>query len=1025
MNKEEIIKQLAELQTRLDSEVDNYNIDNRVEEIEQITARIEKNNTVLKYYTEQLADDKNFVDETPLQYYLMLEAQELENLKSKQAAERENQDKILTEESIIASSEATILAGQEEIAKLGVDNTQFGIDIRRARLSSNKEKVDACESKIASNNKRVEEIEAQIGAIQTSIEQHTSVIESLNGLTENLKEQTAEAKTKYEEVVVQEKASKNGEIDLAKKNKAEAQLETLKTITSTLEQRSAAISYDFAGELRGIINGYTNSEINDEEMKAKLSELKAKLPEDFIKSDEAARNAEISENQRVQEILEVTVDDLTKKVANEDNYKVTPAQAAKIRAKLSACKKNMSSYDSQIAMLNSQIPSNELDLNEYQEMINLCNDENEEIARQIIFNNGVDKDLEAELTAKQKMNFTIIAEANELIENVNIDGLENTQVLAQLEERKARTEKLIASYQAELADENAIDRSKMRLDQIELANSKQGLNALKNREQFLNNSIIVTIDNIIGGNLAMNNGVEINENSTKPLPFASSDGVNLEDMSFDESRDIYSSSNPLPFAHSTEVNPEDMAFNDSQDISSIPVGEVNTKDSNEFADLNPDGFGANDDDLDLFGIKKTVSNDDEDEKIEEIDTSDVNENLRNKSKLDKFKTAFKKHWRKVAIIVTLIVVMVGLKSCDQDKVNKATDSIINNDKTMEDVIDSKDPDKSLQDFLDNNGLKIDDNKQDNTTPDKNTENSKPTQTPTNNNNNGKSETPHTEKAPAPTEKAADPVDPASIVDEHPDVKITLPHVDPVDPSTIIDEHPDVTPTPTPAPTPDQGTIIDNGGVTGNETVPDDAWDNETPVPNNTPTNGGVSGNETVPNNAWDNETPVIEGSSTNSNQTGNGSSTVVTPVPTPAPTPATPTPAPTSSTTTISVNPGDALIVNDKGVNYVSDNKSNYEAKPTDQDIFANDAVKSVSVATDETGKDKINVEINSKDAQRTTTLTDADVATISTENNINNDEIAQIEAQYKAQQAALEELKQQVKSSETTVTEPTAGITK
>jgi chromosome segregation ATPase len=716
MNKEETIKQLTELQSRLDSEVDNYNIDNRVEEIEQITARIEKNNAILKYYAEQLADDKNFIDETPLQYYLMLEAQELENLKAKQAAERENQDRILIEGSIIASSEATILAGQEEIAKLGVDNTQLSIDIRRARLSSNKEKVDACESKIDNNNKRIQEIETQIGTIQTSIEQHTSVIESLNGLTDNLKEQTAEAKAKYDDVVAQEKASKNGEIDLAKKNKAEAELESLKTITSTLEQRSTAISYDYAGELKNIITDYTNSEINDEEMKAKLSELKTKLPEDFIKSDETARNAEISENQRVQEILEVKIDNLKSKLDNEDNYKVSPAQYAKIRAKLSACKKNMSSYDSQIAMLNSQIPSNELDLNEYQEMIDLCNDENEEIARQLILNNGVDKDLEAELTAKQKMNFTIIAEANELIENVNVDGLENTQVLAQLEERKARTEKLIASYQAELADENALDRSKIRLDQVELANCIQGLNALKNREQFLNNSIIVTIDNIIGGKLVNNNGVEINTNSNNSLPFATSDGF----------------------------NPEDMTFNDSQNISPIPVGEVNANDPYDFENLNPNGFGASDDDLNLFGIENPASKTDENEKIEEINTSEVNENLKNKSKLDKFKTAFKKHWRKVAIVVALMAALAaGLKSCDQNKVDKATDAIINNDDAMEDVIDSQNPDNSLQDFLDRNGLTIEDNKQDTTNPVNETEKAKPTS----NENNGNSSAPYTEKAP--------------------------------------------------------------------------------------------------------------------------------------------------------------------------------------------------------------------------------------------------------------------------------------
>lgn len=975
MNKEETVKQLTELQTRLDSEVDIYNIDNRVEEIEKITAKIEKNNAILKYYIEQLADDKNFIDETPLQYYLMLEAQELENLKSKQTSERENQDKILIEESIIASSEATVLAGQEEIAKLGVDNTQLSIDIRRARLSSNKEKVDACESKIASNNKRIQEIETQIGAIQTSIEQHTSVIESLNGLTDNLKEQTAEAKAKYEDVVAQEKASKNGEIDLAKKNKAEAELESLKTITSILEQRSAVISYDYAGELKNIITDYTNSAINDDEMKAKLSELKAKLPEDFIKSDEKARNAEISENQRVQEILEVKIDNLKNKLDNEDNYKVSPAQYAKIRAKLSACKKNMSSYDSQIAMLNSQIPSNELDLDEYQEMIDLCNDENEEIARQLILNNGVDKDLESELTAKQKMNFAIIAEANELIENVNIDGLENTQVLAQLEERKARTEKLIASYQAELADENALDRSKIYLDQIELANSIQGLNALKNREQFLNNSIIVTIDNIIGGNLVNNNGVEINTDSNNSLPFATFDGF----------------------------NPEDMNFDNSQNISPISVGEVNTNDTYNFDGLDPNGYGANDDDLNLFGIGNPASKTDEDEKIEEIETSEVDENLKNKSKVTKFRTSFKKHWRKVAIVVTLIVALVGLKNCDQNKVNKATDSIINNDDVMEDVIDSQNPDDFLQDFLNRNGLTIEDNEKDTANPVNDTEKAKPTS----NENNGNSSAPYTEKAPETKETPAVPVEP----------------------STIVDEHPDVTPTPIPTPTPDQGVIIEDGGVSGDETVPDDAWDNQTPAPT-TPEpggNGGVTGNETVPDNAWDNETPVIEESSTNVNPTGNnvtGTTTTITPAPTtpePTPTPKTPT----AATTTISVNQGDALIVNDKGVNYVSDNNSNYEAKPTDKDIFANDAVQSVSVVTDETGKDTINVEINSNDANRATALTDADVKAISTENNIDADEIAQIEAQYKAQQAALEELKQQVKSSETTVTEPTTGITK
>lgn len=1006
MNKEELLKELQELQARLDSEVDSYNIENRVQEIESITAKIDKNNTILKYYSEQLADDKNFVDETPLQYYQMLEAQEFLNLTAKQTAERENEDKILAEQAMIDNSIALISAGQDRIAKLGIDNTQLSIDIRRARLSSNSDKIAKCEAEIIKNNDAIKTIEADIISFQNDIEQHTSVIESLNGLTDNLKEQTIDAQNSYNDVLAKKEASKKGEIDLAKRNKAEAELETLKTITSTLEQRSVAISYDFAGELKNIISDYSNSTITEEQLMLKLSDLKDRLPQDFLKADESARNAEISDNQRAQEMLEVKLEELTRKLSNEDNYKVTPAGYAKIRAKLSTCKMNMSNYDSQIAMLNSQIPANEIDLDEYKEMINLCDEENEEISRQLILNNGEDKELEAELIAKQKMNFTIIAEAKEAIENVNTDGLENTQVLEQLEERKARTEKLIASYQAQLADENAIDNSKKRLDEIELATAKQNLNSLKNREQFLNNSIVTAIDKIIAGDLSKFNGVEVSENNINPLPFAAADGV----------------------------NPEELNLNSDQDMSPIPVGETNDETKDDFSDLNPDGEELSEEDLNLLGIETPDTKEDEDEKIEEIDTSDVNEKLKNKSKTEKFRNSLKRHWKKVALVLAIILVAVGLKNFPQEKVEKATHSITNNEDSMDNIINADDQQQSLDDFLDKNGLSTDNDKKENDKSNDNAkddkkDNSEKTST---SNNGGNSSEPYTEKAPEVKEEAADPVDPSTIVDEHPKAEVKPEHADPVDPSTIVDEHPDeVTPTPIPTPTEDEGTKVEESGVTGDETVPDNAWDNQVPTPTDTPTSGststdGVTGNETVPDNAWDNETPVIEGSGISSNQNSGSTTTTVTTTAPVTETVVSYTPTPiNTATTTIAVNPGDALIVQDAGVNYVSDNNSVYEKQATDQDIFANDDVKSVSVVTDNSGSDTINVEINSSDAIRTMALNDADVASISKENNISNDEIRQIEEQYKAQQAALEELKKQVQSTEPIVEQNTAVNTK
>ena len=86
MNKEEILSQLTEISKRLDSEVDSFDIDARVEKIQANDAQADSNDIRIKYLTEQLANDNNYIDTTPIQYYNMQLAQANEELRAAQTA---------------------------------------------------------------------------------------------------------------------------------------------------------------------------------------------------------------------------------------------------------------------------------------------------------------------------------------------------------------------------------------------------------------------------------------------------------------------------------------------------------------------------------------------------------------------------------------------------------------------------------------------------------------------------------------------------------------------------------------------------------------------------------------------------------------------------------------------------------------------------------------------------------------------------------------------------------------------------
>ena len=992
MNKEELLTKLTELQERISSEVDSYEIEDRVSSIEKISEMIEKNNVEMKYLMEKLSNDNNYIDKKPLQFYMMLEAKELENLKSKEEAERNNENQIIAEQVVIDKAFATITTGKEEQKLLEQNNISLNIAIRRARMHSDNDKVAKCEEMISNNEARISEIDEQVKDLELEIEQHNNVMESLNGLTENLKSQTIEANQKYEETCNLEKSMRNNEVNLASKSVDEEQLLVLKSLNNQSENEVALLSYDFRGELEQIISDFKVGSITDEELKTKLSDFRSRLPQDFLKKDEAERNKELEDNHVTQESLETNIDILNKTLSNEENFKLSPAYYAQNRAKLSSLNMNIKDYDNELIVLHDDQLFAERDREDYTAIIDLCNKENEEYARQLIINNGTDKDLEKSLIEKQKFNFETISQAQELLGDINSILAEDEVILGQLINRKERVVQLANSYERRISEENAIDNGKLRLTQNDLATKQAALQALKNRESFLNNpilnnSISFSLDSIINSNIVNKEVVEENI-----LPFPTEDGVDVNDIANDQLNPI--EENKMEPQVVGQINEE--------------VKEDEIVDDNEITPNENDGEGISDEDIDLLDISSLNNpelDESEDKKQKVINfLDDEDGKLKEKSKDDEFKSKFKKHFARVALIAALIcLTILGVKACSKEKSEQAMDAIQNDDDAMETIFDNEDQEKSFEDFLNEKGISLDDNEKDNILDEFKKGNVKPNVDPKKNfigkkiigGGGAGSSAPFSETIPGESLIPAAPVDPASIIDAHPDKSV---HTNPVDPASIPDPHPN-TSTPSITATPDKGVEKEVTGVTGGEVVDPGAWNNEVPSIEEDETTEEEKSTETSTEEEKETETPSEEENSTE------------------APTPEekeTDVPAPDENkTTTIKLNEGEAFLLNKDDVNYVARNESNLAEQDNEQDIFANSGVNSVSINTDEDGKDTISIDINNSELQRDNGLTDEDIDSIQEENDVSKDEIAELEAQYKAQQEALQALKDQVQSSE------------
>ena len=820
MNKEEILSQLTEISKRLDSEVDSFNIDARVEKIQANDAQADSNDIRIKYLTEQLANDNNYIDTTPIQYYNMQLAQANEELRAAQTAVDNNNDEINKIQSVIDTTVAAIETGKVRSGELADKNVALKLAIRRAKNNNRSADVALFEATIAENERQISEIAEAEKKYEAAIEEKRQKISSLSNLTESLEEEVNQAKLKVESVSTLREASKNGRIDVARKEADRALLEALKASSAALKQESSNLGYDFARELNVIIADYRDSKIDDAELRTRLTGLKGSLPADFLAEDKNVRDAELASNRAAQEELELQVETLERRLSSDDNYRLSPAFYANTRARISYLNSKITEYDNQLAMIDRENTSALAEIEDYKGLVALYEQELDQIGIQLAENNGVDKELEQELNDKAKLAHSGIREANAELERLNNLGLENEQVKKQLEERKARTVELIASNQEKIADPNAIDRSKKRLDQIELQKVQAGLTALKNREAFLENSIVVALNNIINSKTITPRpagvGVteETKENEGTVLPFPVSGSVDIDELN--------------------KINSEKEATEEKENETTVVGAVVNDDELDELIGAFPMGTSVKTEENPTITDVPEEMAEEFDGFVAETDTSEVRKDLKEKAEkkglLQKAKETVVKHWRKaVAVLLLAGALAATLHSCqgpkeydqtneNQTSITQESDAFDENEDTINDALEEMGvtlddgTDVSLDDLLE-------DDKTKETKPENNGQNVGP--------GAQENQDPYTETIPGSTEKPADPVDPDTIKDPNAGVGDNT-TVAPVDPDTIVDEHPDQE-IEIPGPSEDLGDDVEITNPGDGEDVSDDAWENEDPT----------------------------------------------------------------------------------------------------------------------------------------------------------------------------------------------------
>ena len=714
MNKRKMLEILENIKTKIEQDnLDNYNLDNRVEELEKIKNELNKIDNRISYLSEFVSDETNYrnnffaLNDEALRY-------DIEKNLINCNIELDNNKKNISElNEDIAKANKTIGSSSLEITNLEEELLINGQLLRSLGEEPNIEEENIIKEEISNARNRIDYLNNNIERLYDLIKSKNEDLKLENNKTQNIVKKVENAKdelNKFDNNIVNtpmiNEANRKADIE---------ELETLKYEKQQLKNRDRMLSLDYSMEFQKIYNDLENDKITINEASKAVESVVNSIPEGYFIEDIETKENELKNNRKKQVEVQNRIDRLNNKLKDDSQYTVSAFVAERNNDILKSCETKIKQYYADKNHLIKQELKSKDDLSGYEKMLQITNSnimkKGEELRS---FGNDLSKEDELSIQESIKLLRREKQQTQNEINEKKSEIIDNSNEITKIDYKLDKIEKILNNYKSTLNDRNTIDRSQKRLDETKLAAAVATLSALKNREKFINNTVFEVVDKALGIDEKYNStgakettlnidtdnksDVEFINGKIKELGIPAK--IDLNEVVKETNNDLEKTNEvePIPFPkemNSVDENSEQSLVNSTnQKFEEVVVPEVKL-DENEpnLENLNPitDDLMIENEQIDNAEIKE------EEDLVEEEKThssnriackfKDAKKELVTKARSKEFKEKIYKFAKKAAALVAILAVTIGGSKLCKKLMEKIEDPSKYNDIAIEKLIE--------------------------------------------------------------------------------------------------------------------------------------------------------------------------------------------------------------------------------------------------------------------------------------------------------------------------------------------------
>ena len=498
MNKEQMLETLKNIKTKIEQDnLDNYNLDNRVEELEKIKKDREKIDGRISFLSDKIINENNYrnnysaLNDEALRYDLD------KTVANNNIAVEVNKNYINELNEDIAKANESISSAKLEIDSLNEELLINGQLLRSLGENPDKEELEIINDELSKVRNRVNYLDSNISRLQETIKNKNMTLKYENIKTNQLKKDLDNAKAAL--IQFDSNVVNTPYIDEAKRRADTNELDTLKYEKSELLKKERMLSLDYSLEFDRVYNDLLNDVITVDDASKNIESIVNTIPEGYFIESIDVRDKELILNRQMQTEVQDRMERLNKKLNDDSQYSVSAFVAERNNSLLKSWETKLSQYGiDKENIVKKGIVLNS-DLNVYETLLQECEKSLAEKGEEFRgFGNNISNEDNLRIQASLR---TLRQEKQEIQDDINTvrsEIVNNTNESLKIENKYDKTQSVIKNLKDSLNDRNTIDRSKKRLDETKLAACVSSLRALKNREKFIKESFADVVSKAIG-----------------------------------------------------------------------------------------------------------------------------------------------------------------------------------------------------------------------------------------------------------------------------------------------------------------------------------------------------------------------------------------------------------------------------------------------------------------------------------------------------------------------------------------------